>query len=135
MTLEFKKFIPEVEDMVENLGVPGIAAIVLLPVLVPVVAGKVGKPLAKATIKGGIVLYEKGKGVIAEVGENIEDIIAEAKAEIAEGQGGEAGAAEVEAAATQQKCKIENKERKNLDFAYFAQVFTDKLFCFIYGSD
>ncbi len=80
------KLIPKIEDVVENvvedLGVPGIAAIVLLPVLVPVVAG-VGKPLAKATIKGGIVLYEKGKGVIAEVGETLEDIVAEAKAELA----------------------------------------------------
>lgn len=80
------KLIPKIEDVVENvvedLGVPGIAAIVLLPVLVPVVAG-VGKPLAKATIKGGIVLYEKGKGVIAEVGETLEDIVASAKAELA----------------------------------------------------
>ena len=93
MALKLKKFIPELEDVVEDLGVPGIAAIVLLPVLVPVVAGKVGKPLAKATIKGGIVLYEKGKGVIAEVGESIEDIIAEAKAELAEAKVEEAEAA------------------------------------------
>ncbi|HIK44767.1 MAG TPA: DUF5132 domain-containing protein [Leptolyngbyaceae cyanobacterium M65_K2018_010] len=75
------KLVPEFEDIVEGLGVPGIAAIVLLPVLVPV-AGKVVKPVAKAAIKGGIVLYEKGKGVIAEVGEGLEDIIAEAKAEL-----------------------------------------------------
>jgi hypothetical protein len=75
------KLVPEFEEVVEGLGVPGIAAIVLLPVLVPV-AGKVVKPVAKAAIKGGIVLYEKGKGVIAEVGESLEDIIAEAKAEL-----------------------------------------------------
>ncbi len=79
------KLLPHIEDVVEDLGVPGIAAIVLLPILVPVVAG-MGKPLAKATIKGGIVLYEKGKGIIAEVGETLEDIIAEAKAELAETQ-------------------------------------------------
>jgi hypothetical protein len=79
------KLIPEVEDIVEDLGVPGIAAIILLPVLVPVVAG-IGKPIAKATIKGGILLYEKGKGVIAEVGESLEDLMAEAKAELAEAQ-------------------------------------------------
>lgn len=77
------KIIPELEDVVENLGVPGIAAIILLPVIVPV-AGKVVKPIAKAAIKGGIVLYEKGKGVVAGVGETLEDIIAEAKAELAE---------------------------------------------------
>jgi hypothetical protein len=95
MSLKFKKLIPQVEDIVEDLGVPGIAAIVLLPVLIPVVAGKIGKPLAKATIKGGIVLYEKGKGVVAEVGESIEDIIAEAKAELAEGTIEESAVAEV----------------------------------------
>jgi hypothetical protein len=40
--------------------------------------------IAKAMVKGGIILYEKGKGVIAEVGERFEDILAEAKAELAE---------------------------------------------------
>lgn len=79
------KIIPDVENLVEDLGVPGIAAIVLLPVIVPVVAG-VGKPIAKTAIKGGILLYEKSKGVIAEVGETFEDIMAEAKAELADQQ-------------------------------------------------
>lgn len=77
------KFIPEIDEVLENLGIPGIAAIVLLPVIVPV-AGKVAKPIAKAAIKGGIVLYEQGKGVIAEVGETLEDLITEAKAELEE---------------------------------------------------
>lgn len=77
------KLVPQFEDLLEDLGVPGIAAIVLLPVIVPVV-GKVAKPVAKAAIKGGIVLYEKGKGVMTEVSETLEDIIAEAKAEMAE---------------------------------------------------
>lgn len=87
--MNIKNFMPDIEDLAEDLGVPGIAAIVLLPVLVPVAAGKVGKPLAKATIKSGIVLYEKGKGVIAEVGETFEDIVAEAKAELAEAEAAE----------------------------------------------
>lgn len=79
------KLVPEFEEIAEGLGVPGIAAIVLLPVLVPVAAG-VGKPVAKAMIKGGIVLYEKGKGVVAQVGETLEELVAEAKAELAEAQ-------------------------------------------------
>ncbi|MDJ0679957.1 MAG: DUF5132 domain-containing protein [Xenococcaceae cyanobacterium MO_167.B52] len=87
--MDLTNFIPDLEDVVEDLGIPGVAAIVLLPVLIPVAAGKVGKPLAKATIKGGIVLYEKGKGVIAEVGETLEDLVAEAKAELAEPEAGE----------------------------------------------
>lgn len=77
------KFVPELDEVIEGLGVPGITAIVLLPILVPVATG-IGKPIAKAMVKGGIVLYEKGKGVIAEVGETFEDIVAEAKAELAE---------------------------------------------------
>ncbi len=79
------RIIPEFEDVVEGLGVPGIAAIVLLPVIVPVATG-VAKPIAKTLVKGGIVLYERGKGVISEVGETFEDIIAEARAELAEGR-------------------------------------------------
>jgi hypothetical protein len=77
------KFVPELEEVVEGLGVPGITAIVLLPVLVPVATG-IGKPIAKAMVKGGIVLYEKGKGVVAEIGERFEDIVAEARAELGE---------------------------------------------------
>jgi phosphohistidine swiveling domain-containing protein len=83
------KIIPELEEIVEDLGIPGIAAIVLLPVIVPVAAG-VAKPIAKAAIKGGIVIYEKGKGVIAEIGETLEDIVSEAKAELSEAETPEA---------------------------------------------
>ena len=100
--MDLKHLIPDVEDLVEDLGVPGIAAIVMLPVLIPVAAGKIGKPVAKATIKGGIILYEKGKGVISEVGESLEDLIAEAKVELAEAakaaETAEAEEAEVQAA-------------------------------------
>jgi Protein of unknown function (DUF5132) len=60
----------------------GIGAAVLAPVVIPV-AAQILKPLAKAAIKGGIVLYEKGKETFAEMGEVAEDIIAEAKAEMA----------------------------------------------------
>ena len=83
--MAIKDLVPDIDikDIVEDLGIPGVTAIVLLPVLIPA-AGKVAKPLAKATIKGGIVLYEKGKGVIANVGETLEDLIAESQAELAE---------------------------------------------------
>ncbi|MGQ4648234.1 DUF5132 domain-containing protein [Lyngbya aestuarii] len=75
------------EGVTENMGVPGIAAglgaVVLAPLLIPAVA-KVGKPFAKAAIKGGIVLFEKGKGLVEETGELFEDLVAESKAELAE---------------------------------------------------
>lgn len=78
---------PKITDFVEDAGAPGliagIGAVLLAPVLLPVVAG-VGKPLVKSVIKGGIVAYEKTRGALAEVGETWEDMIAEARAELAE---------------------------------------------------
>ncbi|GAX37858.1 DUF5132 domain-containing protein [Nodularia sp. NIES-3585] len=78
---------PKITDFVEDAGAPGIiagiGAVLLAPVLIPVVAG-IGKPIAKSIVKGGIVAYEKSRGAFAEIGETWEDIIAEAKAEIAE---------------------------------------------------
>ncbi|MDJ0577925.1 MAG: DUF5132 domain-containing protein [Xenococcaceae cyanobacterium MO_234.B1] len=77
----------KVEDLFEDLGVPGIAAglgaVVLAPVLIPAVA-KASKPLAKALIKGGIIAYKKSRSAIAETGEVLEDLVAEVKAELAE---------------------------------------------------
>jgi len=63
----------------------GIGAAILAPAILPVIAG-VAKPAAKAAIKGGLMLYERGKETFAEVGEVVEDLVAEAKAEIEEAQ-------------------------------------------------
>lgn len=77
----------KITDFVEDAGAPGIiagiGAVILAPVVLPVVAN-VGKPIAKTLIKGGIVLYEKSRGAFAELGETWEDMVAEARAEIAE---------------------------------------------------
>lgn len=40
------------------------------------------KPLAKATIKTGVIIYQKTKETLAETGEQLADIVAEAKAEV-----------------------------------------------------
>ncbi|MEB3337968.1 MAG: DUF5132 domain-containing protein [Leptolyngbyaceae bacterium] len=63
----------------------GIGVAVLAPILVPVVSG-IGKPLIKTALKEGLLVYEKGKEVLAETTEVFEDILAEAKAELAEEQ-------------------------------------------------
>jgi hypothetical protein len=75
----------KIGNFFEDFGPVGIAAGIGAVVLLPVVAG-FGKPVAKAAIKGGIALYEKSKGVFAEAGEVFEDLVAEARAEIAESQ-------------------------------------------------
>ena len=63
----------------------GIGASVVAPVVIPILATVV-KPLTKAAIKGGFLLYEKGRESLAEAQEVIEDLVAEAKAEIEETQ-------------------------------------------------
>lgn len=73
------KLLPDIPEIVEDLGVPGIVAFVLLPVLFPVI----GKPLAKAIIKSGIVLYDKSKGALAPIRETWGDIIVQARTELA----------------------------------------------------
>ncbi len=77
----------------------GIGAAVLAPVVLPILAS-IARPLAKATIKSGLMLYEKGKETLAEAGEMVEDLVAEARAEMEEEQAaGQAFAAGTVAAA------------------------------------
>lgn len=63
----------------------GIASAVLTPLILPALAG-VGRPLARAAIKGGIILYDKTRETAAEMGEVFEDLVAEARAEIEHGR-------------------------------------------------
>jgi hypothetical protein len=59
----------------------GLAATVLAPILIPAIR-KSARPLAKSLVKGGFMLYEKGRGAVAEAGEMMEDVIAETQVEI-----------------------------------------------------
>ena len=45
------------------------------------------RPMAKELIKGGIVAIDKASEFVAEAGEQIKDLVAEAKAELAERNG------------------------------------------------
>ena len=66
------------------------AGLLVAPVVIPAVAGA-ARPLLKAVIKGGYMLYEYGREMVAEVTELTEDLFVEAKAEF------EAGVTEVSA--------------------------------------
>jgi hypothetical protein len=57
--------------------VVGVAAVAVTPIVLPLV-----KPALKATIKSGVKLYEKAKIAVAETGEVVADIAAEARAEV-----------------------------------------------------
>ncbi len=59
----------------------GVGVAVLGPVLIPVVA-QVVRPAAKAVMKAGMVVYERGRETVAEVGEGVEDLYAEARSEM-----------------------------------------------------
>lgn len=80
----------------------GVGVAILAPVAIPVVA-TIAKPLAKAAIKGGLILYEKGRETVAEMGEVAEDLLAEAKAELAQTSEGPA----IETGAAQQVMPVE----------------------------
>ena len=57
----------------------GVGAAVLAPAVIPVL-----RPLAKAVIKAGLVAYDQGRVAMAELNEKTGDIVAEARAELAE---------------------------------------------------
>ena len=78
----------KLDDFVKSgtpLGIAiGIGATVLATAVIPVlpVLAKAARPTARAAIKSGILLAERGREFIAEASEEIEDILAEARAEL-----------------------------------------------------
>jgi hypothetical protein len=57
-----------------------LAVTVLAPVVVPVMV-TIGRPIAKGLLKGGLMLYERGREAVAVAGESVEDMVAEIRAE------------------------------------------------------
>ncbi|MGB6065807.1 MAG: DUF5132 domain-containing protein [Desulfomonilaceae bacterium] len=55
--------------------------LLVAPVVIPMIA-TAARPVAKAGIKGSLMLYEKCREMIAEVAEVVEDLAAEAKSEV-----------------------------------------------------
>ncbi len=63
----------------------GIGVALVAPVVLPALGGML-RTMAKSAIKGGLILSEKGKAMVAEAKESMGDLAAEAKAEIAQKQ-------------------------------------------------
>ena len=61
----------------------GLGVLMLAPAIAPAVAAVV-KPVAKASIKSAILLFEKATELIAEAKESVDDLAAEAHAELAQ---------------------------------------------------
>ena len=77
-----------------KIGTPvlvGIGVLILAPLVLPV-AGSVVRPLIKATVKSGLLLAQKGRELVSEAMESLEDITAEVKAELIAEHNGPAAA-------------------------------------------
>ena len=59
-----------------------VGAAALAPAVIPAVA-TAARPVLKSVMKLGVTLYEKGNEAVAEASEVMEDVIAEAKSELA----------------------------------------------------
>jgi hypothetical protein len=77
--------IPNIDELLKNdtakgvalgLGV-AIAGIAAIPAII-----SVGRPFARAALKSSLLLVEKGRETIAEISEDLEDMMAEVKAEL-----------------------------------------------------
>ncbi|WP_330205019.1 DUF5132 domain-containing protein [Cyanobacterium sp. DS4] len=71
----------KIKNMYQNDPLKTIAIGVGAVIIAPTVASLL-KPVAKATIKTGVILYQKTKETIAETGEQLGDLVAEAQAEV-----------------------------------------------------
>jgi len=76
------------DNIVEGFGsswVPsvlvGVGVALVAPMVVPALAEGI-RPLAKAVIKGGIMVYDKGAEMLAETGEQLSDLVAEVRSEL-----------------------------------------------------
>lgn len=65
-------------NVVTCLGI-GIGAFILAPIVLAV-----AKPLAKVAAEGSVALYKVGRDAVSEAGEAVSDLVAEARAELAE---------------------------------------------------
>ncbi len=89
----------------------GIGASVVAPVVIPILATVV-KPLTKAAIKGGFLLYEKGRETLAEVQEVVEDLVAETKTEMEEAQETPSVPVDSEPVAQPESKKVKKEEKE-----------------------
>ncbi|MCF7984062.1 MAG: DUF5132 domain-containing protein [Thiohalocapsa sp.] len=71
----------------------GLGVAVLLPVAAMALA-PVTRPLARSAIKAGLVAFEKGREAATELGEMLDDLVAEVRDELVEERRAAAGASE-----------------------------------------
>ncbi len=75
-------------EAMKNVAV-GLGISILVPLALKVLAPVV-RPLARSTLKAGILAYEKGRETVAELGEVVDDLVAEVHEELQEAREREA---------------------------------------------
>jgi Protein of unknown function (DUF5132) len=60
----------------------GLGVAMAVPSVIPALASGL-RPLAKALVKGGLTIYDAAKEGVAEAGEQLNDLVAETRAEMA----------------------------------------------------
>jgi hypothetical protein len=82
--------VPNLDDLLKNETTKGVAVGVGIALVgiaaIPVIAS-IGRPFARAALKSGLLLVEKGREALAEAGEEMEDLLAEVKAELVADKG------------------------------------------------
>ncbi len=83
---------PRIDNLFKNGTVIGVAiglgavaiAAALVPAL-PAAIARAGRPAARGAIKSGLLLMERGREVLAEASEELDDLLAEVRAELQQG--------------------------------------------------
>lgn len=84
---------PAPQDLVKNDLAKGVMIGIGLAVLVPVAVAALApvlKPAARAALKAGLLAMEKGREMLAELSETVQDVAAETEAELRESKLAEA---------------------------------------------
>jgi hypothetical protein len=84
-------------DLMKQVAI-GLGVSILVPMAVTALAPVV-RPLARSTLKAGILAFEKGREVVAELGEVIDDLVAEVHEEMQEAKEREAALAQSDTSA------------------------------------
>lgn len=64
--------------------------VALTPVVLPLLV-RAAKPVARAVLKAGVIVYERGREALAEGREMVHDVVAEVRAELAAKHAAQAG--------------------------------------------
>jgi len=72
----------------------GLGTVIVAPIVIPAV-GSALRPFAQTLVKGGVMMYDMLKESVAEAGEQLNDMVAQARSELAESAKETNGASEV----------------------------------------